>query len=224
MKITSRLSYTSRPLVRWLLPVSLIAMTFGTGLSHAQSSAAGDALKDATDKAKAIQDVTGAKSAPKKLPAGDPCTVVSAADIKRAFPQSVGPTRSRRLEEYGITECAWKEAKGEVLLGVQESNADSDTTASDEAAGMASGILDPLKPAMKKNLRIERFGGIAVDNAGFIEKADSARGLLSDGAFIALVKGRHIVTLMSADLANRDRAQALRQLEGLGAAASARLQ
>lgn len=210
-------------LMQWFLPGALLAWPLAMLPANAQSVAAGNALKDATGKAKAIQEATGTKPEAVKVPPGDPCTIVSAADVKRVFPQSLGPTRSRRLETYGITECTWKGPKGEVLLGVQESYADSDTTAADEAAGMGTGFLDPLKPAMRKNLRIERFAGIAIDNAGFVERADPARGLLSDGAFLSLTKGRQVVTLMSANLARIDRAQALRQLEGLGRAASSRL-
>ncbi len=216
-------SVARRCVVRLLLCAAAIACASVPVAARAQSDAARAALKDATDKAKAIQGATGAKPPAAKVPVGDPCTIVSAADVKRVFPQSVGPTRSRRLEAYGITECAWKGAKGEVLLAVQESHGDSDTTAADEAAGMGTGFLDPLKPAMRKNLRVERFGGIGVDNAGFVERTDPARGLLSNGAFIALVSGRHVVTLVSGELAVRDRGQALKQLEALGAAASARV-
>lgn len=203
---------------------ALAACLLAPGHPAAQPRPAGDVLKEATDKAKAIGAATGASPAAAKVPAGDPCTIVSAADVKRVFPDVVGPTRSTRLETYGITECAWKGARGEVLLGIQESYGDSDATAAEEAQGMGIGFLDPLKPDLRRNLRIERFAGIRVDNAAFVERTDPARGLLSNGAFLALVKGRHVVTLISGELAVRDRAQALKQLEALGAAAAARLQ
>jgi hypothetical protein len=189
--------------------------------AFAQKPANDQALKSATETAKKIQDTTGAKPADSKVPPGDPCAILSLADVQKVFPAVKSSERSRRLEQYGITECAWKGADGGVLVGVQEQF--SKGTAKDDAEGMSAGIVDPFKPQARRSVRFETLPGVGVDTVAFVEKADAQRGILSDGAMIFMRQGDHTVRLMSADLPGRDRTAALKALEDLGKVAAKRL-
>jgi hypothetical protein len=157
-----------------------------------------------------------------KLPSGDPCTIVSLADVQKVFAGAKAGERSKRLEEYGITECGWKGANGQVVLAVQESY-NSGKSAREDALGMAQGFTDPLDRKALKNVRIEAFPTLGVDAAAFVETADKGRGILGDGALLELRRGEHNISLGSSELPRRDRAAALKALEDLGRAAAKRL-
>ncbi|HEV7576884.1 MAG TPA: hypothetical protein VGO85_12635 [Caldimonas sp.] len=191
------------------------------GAATAQTTRPADAAKAAEKTARDIRAVTGAKPAAKKLPDGDPCTIVSSADVQKVFP-GVKAERSKRLEEYGITECGWKGANGDVVLVVQESFNDG-KSAREDALGMAQGFVNPLDPRALKNVRVEAFPALGVDAAAFVETVDKGRGIVGDGALMELRKDRHNISLGSADLARRDRAAALKAFEDLGRVAAKRL-
>jgi hypothetical protein len=206
-------------------PVLLALLAWSVAATNpalAQSTSGRDAQKAATQTAKDIRAMTGAKPAPKTVPAGDPCAVLPLADVQKHFPGARAGERSRRLEEYGITECGWKGAGGQLVLAVQESY--NDGSAKGDVQGMAMGITDPLKPQSQRNVRIESFAGLGVDAAAFVEQADAKRGILGDGAILALRRGQHTVWLMSAELPRRERAAALKAFEDLGRVAGQRLQ
>ena len=208
--------------IRGLEVVSSAALLLcGITMAAAQTPGNAQAQQDATKLLKQLEAATGTSPPAVKAPTADPCAIVPAADVKIVFPNAAAaPERSRRLEQYGITECVWKSANGQVLLGVQQSVAKTPASAQEEALGMAQGFVDPLKRDSLKNVRIEKFRSLDSDNAAFVETANPARGILGDGAFMALVKGRQVVTLGSPELPGRDRSDALKALERLGAAAS----
>ena len=201
--------------------LSLLAAA-GVGLANAQTVSNSEAQKAAMQTAKGIRAVTGGQPAPKKLPVGDPCAILSLADVQKVFPGAKAGERSRRLEEYGSTECGWKDARGQVVVAVQESY---DTgSAKDDLLGMAAGFTDPLKPQSRRNVRIEVLPGIGSDAAAFVETADPKRGILGDGAMLSLRRGEHTIWVMSVELPRRDRAAALKVFEELGRVAAKRLQ
>ena len=202
--------------------VALLVTTMAAGEAFAQGTGRNETLKSATETAKKIQSATGAKAPDTKVPSGDPCAIVSLAEVQKAFPGAKGGERNRRLEQYGITECAWKTANGTVVLGVQESY--SPGTAKEDAEGMAQGFTDPLKPQSLRNVRLELITIPGVQAVAFVERADPQRGILGDGAMLAMRQGDHTVSLMSASLSARDRAAALKVLEDLGKTAAKRLQ
>ncbi|MEO8935388.1 MAG: hypothetical protein ABI277_11650 [Burkholderiaceae bacterium] len=206
--------------------ISLAAMAgaaVASNLATAQTASPKDALKAATEKANAIQAATGtkqvAKQAAKPLPPGDPCTALPLAAVQGVFPGTKAGERSARLDQYGITECRWKSAAGELLLVLQETR-DHGKSAKDDALGMAQGFTDPKA---LKNVRIETFPSLGVDNAAFVEGADARRGILNDGAYLELRKGEHNLSINAPGLAGRDRAQALKAFETLGRLAASRL-
>jgi hypothetical protein len=218
----------TRDRIAFLRPKAFVAMScatlvalLGAGAATAQTNRGADAAKAAEKTAKDIRAVTGATPPAKKLPDGDPCTIVSPADVQKVFP-GAKPERSKRLEEYGITECGWKNAGGQILLLVQESY-NSGKSAHEDALGMAQGFVDPLDRRALKNVRIEAFPSLGIDAAAFVETADKGRGILGDGALMELRKGAHNISLGSSELPRRDRAAALKAFEELGRVAAKRL-
>jgi hypothetical protein len=203
-----------------LAAAALVALSCA-GVATAQTNRGADTLKAAEKTAKDIRAATGAAPPAKKLPEGDPCTIVSAADVQKIFP-GARAERSKRLEEYGITECGWKGANGQVVLAVQESF-NSGKSAREDALGMAQGFTDPLDARALKNVRIEAFPALGVDAAAFVETADKGRGILGDGALMELRRGAHNISLGSGELPRRDRAAALKAFEELGRVAAKRL-
>jgi hypothetical protein len=209
---------------RIVLQTLLTVVCAGFGFGHARGqSASGDAaLQSATELAKKIQQATGAKKPEVKVADGDPCAVLSLADVRKAFPKAQAGERNRRLEQYGATECAWKGADGQVVLAVQERF--SAGTAQQDVQGMAMGLTDPLKPASARNVRYELFPGIGSQAVAFVEAADAKRGILSDWALLSIRRETHAVWLMSDELPLRDRSVALKVLEDLGRVAAKRLE
>lgn len=191
------------------------------GCAVGETNHADATLKSATEMARKIQEATGAKAPAVRLPAGDPCSVLPLLEVHKAFPGAKTGERSRRLEQYGATECAWKDADGVVVLAVQERY--SSGTAKQDVQGMAQGITDPLKQASARNVRYETFNGMGSQAMAFIEPADATRGILDDGALLSIRRGEHTVWLMSGELPRRDRSAALKIFENLGRVAAKRL-
>ena len=214
----------NRPMIQGLRVSAtlLAALALFAGSAGAQTTTPAQSLKDATKTANDIRSATGSKLAAKPIPSGDPCTIIPLADVQRIFPTAKAGERSKRLEDYGTTECAWKDASGQVVLGVQESYNDA-TSAKEEARGMAQGFTNPLKRQSLNNVRIESFPALG-DAAAFVETADPQRGILGDGALMILRKGRHMISIGSGDLPSRDRNAALKAFEALGSVAVKRLQ
>jgi hypothetical protein len=207
--------------------VSLIFVLVFAGSLPAQTPAPTQAqgregtLKSATEAAERIEKATGATPDQPRLPTGDPCQILPLADVRKVFPAAKAGERSRRLEKYGSTECAWKDGNGGVVIAVQESY--SSGSAEEDVRGMIAGFVDPLDPAARAAVRVERMAGIGDEAAAFIERADPARKILSDGALLSTRRGEHTIWLMTDQLSSRDRAEALKSLGDLGRTAAKRL-
>lgn len=203
--------------------LALIALVLvgPVGSVLAQKAGSEATLKEATETAKKIREATGSTPAAVKLPPGDPCGILPLTEVRKAFPGARAGERSRRLEQYGSTECGWKDPSGVIVVAVQESY--SSGTAQEDVEGMAMGFTDPLNPKARKSVKIERLTGLGDDAAAFIERADAARGILSDGAMLSIRRGEHTIWVMSNQLPRRERAAALKSLGELGQAAAKRL-
>lgn len=217
-------THTIRTALRtWSVPALLgLLVAASMGPAGAQSTSGSEALKAATQLANGIRAATGAKPVQTKFPPGDPCTILPLAEVQKVFPGARAGERSRRLEEYGSTECGWKGPDGQVVIAAQESYTGGD--AKEEVRGMAQGFTDPLKAQSLRNVRVETFPGLGSDAAAVVETADPKRGILGDGAILIVTRAKHSVMLLSAELPHRDRAAALKALDELGRSAAKRLQ
>ena len=160
--------------------------------------------------------------APSKVPSGDPCAVVPLADVQKAFPGAKPGERSTRTEKYGITECSWKDSGGAVVFGVQEFYGKD--SALNELGGLALAMVD-MKAANARNVRYEVLAGVGLGNdaVAFVEPIDAKRGIVIEGAMLALHRGERTLWLTSLTLPARDRAAALKTFETLGRIAAKRL-
>lgn len=160
--------------------------------------------------------------APARLPSGDPCTVVPLSDVQKAFPGAKPGVRETRKEKYGLTECNWKDGGGVILFGVQESYGSD--SAMDEARGLGQAMVAG-NMANARNVRYEILTGVGLGNeaVAIVEASDAKRGIVSEGAMLAMRRGQHNLWLISPTLATRDRAAALKTLEVLGRIAAKRL-
>ena len=84
-----------------------------------------------------------AQAPAKKVPSGDPCSVVPLADVQKAFLGTKLGVCSTRVEKYGLTECERKGGGAVVEFGVQEFYGKD--SAKVEAQGMAIGFVVPLR-------------------------------------------------------------------------------
>ena len=182
---------------------------------------ASDAQKAAKQRLNEIHSVTGGSGVKKRLPPGDPCTVLSLADIQKVFPNVKKAERNVDLEKYEIIECRWVNSDGGPLFVVQEWLGTS--SAKDEARGMASRLVDPTKSQSAKNVRVEMLPSIGVDAAAIVETADAARGIMAASAALFMSNGEVTMMVGGGDMAGKDRTAVLKSLEELGKIAAKRL-
>jgi hypothetical protein len=165
---------------------------------------------------------SAAAQSPKKVPSGDPCTVVSLSDVQKAFPGAKPGERESRKEKYGITECAWKDGSGAVVFGVQEFYGRDTAMAETQSFAMA---MVGGNMVNARNVRYEILSGVGLGNeaVAFVEAIDAKRGIVSEGAMLTLHRGERTLWLTSPALPARDRATALKMFETLGRIAVKRL-
>jgi len=161
--------------------------------------------------------------APKKLPSGNPCTVVPIPDLQRAFPGVKPGERATRMEKYGITECEWKDGSGVVVFVIQEFYGRD--TAMDEAQTLGMTIVQG-NTANARNVKYEVLTGVGLgkEAVALVEARDAKRGIVTDGAMLVLHRGERTLFLTSSLLPKRDRAAALKTFEVLGKVAATRLE
>lgn len=161
--------------------------------------------------------------AAKKVPSGDPCTVLPLSEVQKAFAGAKPGERSTRKEKYGITECEWKDGGGVVQLVVQEFYGTDSALVETQGAGMA---MVESKPENARNVRYEVLTGLGQGSeaVAFVEANDAKRGVVHGFAMLTLHRGQRTLTLTSPRLQDRDRAAALKTLEALGRTAAKRLE
>ena len=93
----------------------------------------------------------------------------------------------------------------------------------EEARGWTLVFLDPLKPQAERQVRFERLPGVGDEAIAIVERTDPAKGFINDGAILVVRRGKKQASLLSSDLARRERADALKAFVLLGKAVAARL-
>lgn len=160
----------------------------------------------------------------KKVPSGDPCTVLPLSEVQKAFAGAKPGERSTRLEKGdGMTECNWKGSSGAIELVVQEFYGDASAMDEMRSPGMA---MVNFKTENARNVRYEVLTGLGKGNeaVAIVEANDAKRGVVHGFAMLALHRGQRTLTLSSPTLQDRDRVAALKTLEALGRAAVKRLE
>ena len=153
--------------------------------------------------------------------AGDPCTLLTAAEVQQAFPGSKPGRLDRDLEKYGILRCEWILPMGRMVL-VSGSDDDSDNPV-DEAKTMMMGFVDPLNAAAQRNVRIEQLPGVGDQAVAVVEREDKTKGITQNGALLVVRRGKRQIVVLANNLVRPDRVEALKVLSDLGKAIAKRL-
>jgi hypothetical protein len=156
---------------------------------------------------------------------GDACSLLSIEEVRAMLPEVKSAKRNDDLVAQGIASCEWRDAAGKrVLLGLRTWKQDgADDTPTDNAETLAMGMTDPLRGEAQGAVRMEKMPSVGDDAVAFVEKADSAKGILSQGSLLVVRKGDQLVLLLSSALAGHERSAALRELSTLGKSALRRL-
>lgn len=151
--------------------------------------------------------------------AADPCALLRDAEVRRVFPDAAGGRRNDSLQEQGIAVCEWKSPAGRIALEWVRDGYGVD----DWMEIAETGAVDPLRPPEQRpTLRQEAVAGVGDEAKAIIERADPARGV-GQVSVLAFRRGPRDVVVIWADLAQRERADALAALTELGRAAAGRL-
>jgi hypothetical protein len=185
------------------------------------------ALLTACSDATAGADATAAQAARPAAapPAGasgeGPCALLTITEVQRAFAGAKPGKLDRSLEDSGILRCAWEYTGGR--FGIIDGTEAPDPVRA-EAETLTLGFVDPLKRDAARHVRYEVLTGVGDEAIAVVERADSAKGFVANGAFLVLRRGARQITLMDTNLAARDRQAALAALQDLGKAAARRME
>jgi len=172
----------------------------------------------------ALLALAAASSAVAQKPAapalGNPCQLLTDAEVRAVFSGAKAGRVDHRREEYGVTDCIWDFPGGS--FGLQLSAAPSQSF-DEEVKGNTTGFLDPMKGGAERAIRFETVKGVGDRATAIVEATDRNRGILTNIAMLIAQRGKRQIVLGSPDLVKRDRAAALKALEDLGKAAASRL-
>jgi hypothetical protein len=154
---------------------------------------------------------------------GDPCALLTTAEMQQAFPGTTPGRVDRALEKNGILRCEWTHSTGRVVLVAGADGGDSPV---DDAKTFMLSFVDPLRPDAEQHVRIETLTGVGDQAVAIVERLDQAKGITQNGAVLVVRRGTRQVALLAVppgDLARRERADALKVLADLGRAIAKRL-
>jgi hypothetical protein len=149
-----------------------------------------------------------------------PCGLLTSTEVQAAIP-GARSGRSDKDQKLGLLRCVWDTPTGTLML--IEGTGPPEDLPKDEAQSWMDAFLDPLRANAGRNVRYEPLPGVGEVAVAVVEKADPARGIARDGAVLVVKRGKRQVSLLSTDLARRDRAEGLRVLTQLGKAIASRL-
>jgi hypothetical protein len=145
----------------------------------------------------------------------DPCTLLTTADVQQAFPETTkGGELDRSQEKLGMLKCVWRTGTGRLFVFTGDEVTDTPREEAEETWALT--FLDPLRTDAAKHVRYETLTGVGDQAVAVVERQDKAKGFLIDAAILVVRRGKQQVTVLSTDLAKRERADALRVLGELG--------
>ena len=167
----------------------------------------------------------GPASAPEAIL--DPCTLLTATDLQQVFPGTGAGKLDRSQEKTGLLKCTWAYPAGSRYtagtLFVFTSDEVTETPREEAADTWALTFLDPLRDDAAKHVRYETLTGVGDQAVAVVEREDKAKGFSTNAAILVVRRGKQQVSVLSPDLARRERAEALQLLGELGKAIARRL-
>ena len=150
----------------------------------------------------------------------DPCALLTLAEVQKAFPGSKPGRVDRSQEKIGIVTCVWDYPTG--IMSVV--GGDAEDSVKEEASGWIIVFADPLRADAAKHVRYESLPGVGDEAIAIVEREDKAKGFAQNGAILVVRKGKTQVSVLSSNLARRERPEALQVLSDLGKAIARRLE
>ena len=154
-----------------------------------------------------------------KLPAGDPCKLLTDAEVGQVFPGAKIGKRERN-EDLGFVACTWNSPGG--YLRVQIFNREPNISIEEEIELYTVGFVGSFNPEALRAVRLETVKNVGDHALAAVERADAPR-IIQDAAVIVVQRGQRTIYISSTQLAKRERIPALKALEELGRAAANRL-
>ena len=155
-----------------------------------------------------------------KVPDGDPCQLLTDAEVGQVFPGAKVGKRERN-EGIGFVACTWNSPGG--LLYVQIFNRNPNESIESEIGLYTINFMTIMDLELAERIvRLEKVNNVGERALAAVEQADAQRHL-QDGAVIVFDRGQRTIYIVAPRLAERGRAAALKVLEELGRAAAKRL-
>lgn len=149
----------------------------------------------------------------------DLCSLLTKAEVQQAFSDVEQGVPDRELEAQGIRRCRWSYTGGHILVLEGDEITDSPK---DEAVGWMEMFVDPLRGNAVRQMRFETLQGVGDSAVVAVERKDSSKGFIADGAVLVMRRGKRQISVIAPALAQRDRAEALRILSNWGKAIAKR--
>ena len=149
-----------------------------------------------------------------------PCALLTTAEVQQAFPGSKPGQLDRRNEKHGLLTCMWDTPKGLLSIITGE---EVNQSPKDEAQGWTLTFLDPLRSDAERHVRYEVLTGVGDGAVAVVERQDKSKGFAQNGAILVVRRGKQQISVLSTELAHRERADALRIFAELGKAIAKRL-
>jgi hypothetical protein len=152
---------------------------------------------------------------------GDPCALLTIAEVQHAFPGSKAGRLDRSQEKRGIRTCLFDYPTGRLSIIVGDEVTEPPRA---EAESWTLTFLDPLRDDAQRHVRYEVLPGVGDEAVAVVERQDASKGFAQSGAILVVRRGTRQVSVMSTDLARRERAEAITVLSDLGKAIAKRLE
>lgn len=154
--------------------------------------------------------------------APDACSLLRDDDVRRAFPEAKPGERNQRVEKDGASGCQWRNGKGLVILHLVVYDG-APHSVDREARGFGQVAIDSSKAGAREALRYEALSSVGEQAIAVVEPGDQLRGVLGNVAFLVMQRGSRLILINAPELAERERAAALKIFEGFGRVVMARL-
>jgi hypothetical protein len=169
--------------------------------------------------ADALTDSSAGGAAPVAASADDPCSFVTLAEVRAAFPGAAAGQRDHSQDEYGMASCVWELPTSKLAVQVFKST----NKAGEEVRGRMLGFLDPLQPGLREKIRYDEISGLGDDAVAVAVKADQAAGILADTAMLGIRRDDRMVVIFTSTLVDGDPETSKQALQRLGKSAAHRL-
>ncbi len=153
--------------------------------------------------------------------AGDPCKLLTDAEVHDVFNGATAGKRDRSVDKYGILSCVWETPSDRLIV---QTFAAKPGAVADELRSRVQGSIDPMLAGAADRIRYQSISGIGDQAMMVVEKANPELGILADMALLATQRGdRMAIVFTGTSLVSGDRDSALNALESLGSDIAQRL-